>query len=136
MKIIRLFIAVIFIQLLFTGPSVTTLYNEIPDAIINALKEGNSEELAKFFSDNIELALSDKDDIYSKNQAKLIIEDFFTENPPRGFSILHKGGKETSRYAIGNLLTAGGEFRITILLKIKDNKTYINQLRIEKENGE
>lgn len=136
MKIIKLFIPVIFIQLLFAGSSLTTLYNEIPDAIITALKEGNATELAKYFSDNIELALADKDDIYSKNQAKLIIEDFFTENPPKGFNILHKGGKETSRYAIGNLLTPGGEFRITILLKIKDNKTYINQLRIEKENEE
>jgi len=136
MKIMKLFISVIFIQLIFTGANANSLHNDIPDAIITALKEGNAAELAEYFNDNVELALSDKDDIYSKNQAKLIIEDFFAKHPPKGFNILHKGGKESSRYAIGNLLTPNGEFRITILIKIKDNKTYINQLRIEKENGE
>ncbi len=136
MKIMKLFIPVIFIHLLLTGANVNSLYNDIPDAIINALKEGNAAELANYFSDNVELALPDIDDIYSKNQAKLIIEDFFAKHPPKGFNILHKGGKESSRYAIGNLLTPNGEFRITILIKIKDNKTYINQLRIEEENGE
>ncbi len=136
MKIMKLFMPVLLIQFLLTGINANSLYTEIPEAIITAIKEGNAGELAKYFSDNIELALSDKDDIYSRNQAKLIIEDFFTSHPPRGFNILHKGGKETSRYAIGNLLTSHGEYRVTILIKIKDDLTYINQLRIEKENGE
>jgi len=136
MKIMKLVVSLIFLQILFSGSELYSLSNEIPNAIIIAIKEGNASELAKYFSNNIELALSDKDDIYSKNQAKLIIEDFFKKHPPEGFNILHKGGKESSRYAIGNLLTSDGEFRITILVKIKDNFSYINQLRIEKENGE
>ena len=76
------------------------------------------------------------DDIYSKNQAELIIRDFFKKHPPTGFDILHKGGKVSSRYAIGNLSTSNGKFRITILIKIKEDISLINQLRIEKEDGE
>ena len=123
-------------QLLCIGCKSNTLYNDIPDVIINAIKEGNAGELAKYFNNNVELALSDIDDMYSKNQAELIIRDFFKKNPPTGFDILHKGGKETSRYAIGNLTTSNGKFRITILIKIQEDKSLINQLRIEKENGE
>ncbi len=136
MKIIKLIIPLLLIQILFTGFAANTLYNDIPDGIITALKKGNAGELAKYFSDNVELALSDLDDIYSKNQAELIIKDFFSKHPPTGFNILHKGGKESSRYAIGNLSTSNGKFRVTILIKIKENISLINQLRIEKEDGE
>jgi len=136
MKIIKLIIPFLLIQILCFSCASNTLYNNIPDGIIIAIKEGNANELAKYFNDNVELALSDIDDIYSKNQAELIIKDFFKKHPPISFNILHKGGKETSRYAIGNLTTSNGKFRITILIKIKENKSLVNQLRIEKENGE
>jgi hypothetical protein len=136
MKIIKLIIPFLVMQILCAGCRSNILYNDIPDVIITAIKEGNASELAKYFNNNVELALSDIDDMYSKNQAELIIEDFFKNHPPTGFDILHKGGKETSRYAIGNLTTSNGKFRITILIKIQEDKSLINQLRIEKENGE
>ncbi len=136
MKIIKLLIPLLFIQILCFSYASNTLYNDIPDGIIIAIKEGNASELAKYFNNNVELALSDIDDMYSKNQAELIIKDFFKKHPPTSFDILHKGGKETSRYAIGNLTTSTGKFRITILIKIKEDKSLINQLRIEKEDGE
>ncbi len=136
MKIIKLIIPFLFMQIICTGCASGTLYNDIPDGIINAIKAGNASELAKYFNNNIELALSDIDDMYSKNQAELIIKDFFKKHPPTGFNILHKGGKETSRYAIGNLSTSNGKFRVTILIKVKEDISLINQLRIEKEDGE
>lgn len=136
MKIIKLIIPLLLIQILFLGSAPNTLYNDLPDGIITAFKKGNASELAKYFNDNVELALADMDDIYSKNQAELIIRDFFKNHPPTGFDILHKGGKESSRYAIGNLSTSNGKFRITILIKIKEDISLINQLHIEKEDGE
>lgn len=136
MKIIKLTIPLLLTQILFLGFASNTLYNDIPDGIIIAFKKGNASELVKYFNDNVELALSDIDDIYSKNQAELIIKDFFKKHPPTNFNVLHKGGKETSRYAIGNLTTSNGKFRITILIKIKEDISLINQLRIEKEDGE
>jgi hypothetical protein len=138
MKLIKLIIPFLFFPaLLLSCRSNTYNFNDdIPDGIINAIKEGNARELAKYFNNSVELALSDIDDIYSKNQAEMIIQDFFKNHPPQSFSILHKGGKETSRYAIGNLTTSNGKFRVTILIKIKEGTAVINQLRIEKEDGE
>ena len=138
MKLIKLIIPFLFLQaMLLSCKSNTYDYNDdIPDGIITAIKKGNAGELAKYFNNSVELALSDIDDIYSKNQAELIVQDFFTKHPPQSFSILHEGGKESSRYAIGNLSTSNGKFRITILIKIKEGTPVINQLRIEKENGE
>jgi hypothetical protein len=108
---------------------------DIPQAMINALKTGNSSELAKFFNTSIELAIPDQEDIYSSQQAELIVKDFFAKHVPTNFMILHKGGKEGSQYAIGNLTTTTGNFRVTILIKQRDNKPYIHQLRFEEENA-
>ncbi len=114
----------------------TAISGDIPPAIFDALKSGNSMQLSKYFNTSIELAIPGKEDIYSSQQAELILKDFFSKHVPSGFTILHKGGKEGSQFAIGNMITSKGTFRVTLLIKIKDNKYYIHQLRFEQENAE
>jgi len=109
---------------------------DIPQSMIDAFKSGNTTELAKYFNTSIELAILDQEDIYSKQQAELIVKDFFTKHVPTGFTILHKGGKEGSQYAIGSLTTTAGNFRVTLLIKLRDNKPFIHQLRLEEGNAE
>lgn len=104
------------------------------DGITAALKSGSAKELSKFFNVNIDLSVLDKQDIYSKAQAELILKDFFTKNQPSNFTVLHQGGKEGSKYLIGNLTTSGGTFRVTINIKNQDNAQVIHQLRIESGN--
>jgi len=107
--------------------------SEIPEGIINAISSGNSGALAGYFNSSLEVTILDKEDFYSKQQAELIMKDFFTRNKPASFTILHKGGKEGSQYAIGRLVTSGGSYRVTILVKMKENKVLIHQLRFEKD---
>lgn len=119
-------------QVIISSPEVT----DIPPAIIDALKSGNTAKLAQFFNTSIELAIPGQEDIFSSQQAELIIKDFFTKHVPTNFIILHKGGKEGSQYAIGNLTTSTGNYRVTLLIKLKDNKPFIHQLRFEEGNAE
>jgi len=107
---------------------------EIPSDIILALKTGNAKEVANNMNENVEMVILDKEGIYSKTQAEMILKDFFTKNPPRKFSLLHQGGKAESKYGIGDLETSDDTFRVYFLLKRKNEKTLIHQLRIEKEN--
>jgi hypothetical protein len=109
---------------------------DIPQAVTDALRTGNTAVLSGYFNSSIELAILDQEDIYSKQQAELILKDFFAKHVPSGFVILHKGGKEGSQYAIGNLTTSSGNFRVTLLIKQKENKPYIHQLRFEEGNAE
>jgi hypothetical protein len=109
---------------------------DIPKAVIDALRTGNTTQLSGYFNTSIELAILDQEDIYSKQQAELIIKDFFSKHVPSSFVILHKGGKEGSQYAIGNLTTSTGSYRVTLLIKQKDNKPFIHQLRFEEGNAE
>ena len=136
MKLIRLNIFVLFGCILLSGFITSFFPEDIPEGIITAIRTGSASNLAKYFNINVELTIDNNEEIYSKEQAELILKDFFSKNTPSAFDVLHKGGKEGSRYAIGNLTTSNGNFRITILVKIKDSQPYIHQLRIEKENAQ
>ena len=136
MKQIKLFYIIFISGILLSRFAICSPQEDIPGGIIQAIRSGNAANLAKYFNVNVELTLSQGEEIYSKDQAELILKDFFSKHVPNSFDILHKGGKEGSRYAIGNLSTTNGNFRVTILIKLKDSQPYIHQLRIEEENAQ
>jgi len=107
--------------------------DKVPEGIVLSFKAGNAAELSKFFHDNVELIILEKEDVYSRSQAEQIIRKFFSEHPPEDFKIIFKGGKVNSRYAIGSLETPGKTYRVYFLLKKQDGSPYIHQLRIEEE---
>lgn len=111
----------------------TPAKSQIPEEIILNLKEGNAKELSGHFNENVELAVLDNDNVYSKAQAQQIVNNFFASNKPDGFSIIHDGGQEGAKYVIGNLTTNNGTFRVYFLLKNNEGSDYIHQLRIEKQ---
>lgn len=113
--------------------AVPQVFSQIPEEIVLSIQNGNDEMLANYFNQNVELVVQSHDDVYSKSQAKQIVAEFFKVNKPKQFNILHQGGKEGARYAIGSLVTSTGTFRVYFLLKNKDNNSYIHQLRIEKQ---
>lgn len=118
----------LFFCIVLTGAAGT---GGIPEDIAESFNKGHSRNLARHFNSNIELVVLDNEDVYSKSQAELIMREFFSANKPVKFVYLHKGGKEGSRYAIGNLETEKGDFRIYFLLKITIGTPLIHLLRIE-----
>ena len=125
----------LFTVFLFTGMflSVIPVNAQITDEIILSLKSGNAKSLSAFFNQNVELVVQENDNVYSKAQAQLIVNEFFNAHSPQNFSIIHQGGKEGAQYVIGNLETKRGSFRVYFLLKKNDGQDYIHQLRIEKQ---
>jgi hypothetical protein len=108
---------------------------KIPGGISIALKAGNAAELSKYMNSTIELLLLDKEDFYKKNVAETILKDFFAEYHAKDFTIRHQGAKNDAQYAIGNLKTEKGDFRVYFLLKKVDQELLIHQIRIESDNG-
>ena len=107
----------------------------IPGGISIAIRAGNASELAKYMNSTIELLLLDKEDFYKKNVAETILKDFFNEYQTKDFTIRHQGAKNDAQYAIGNLKTEKGDFRVYFLLKRVDQELLIHQIRIEADNG-
>src|SRR5258705_11882140 len=104
MKLVRYFI-ICFAVLVSSGFA----ENDICEEIGSAIRAGDSKQLASYFGNTIDLTIMNREDSYSKTQAELIVRDFFSKNPPKSFSILHKGSsKEGTLYAIGSLATTKG----------------------------
>ena len=103
------------------------------EEIISALKAGNATELAKYFDNTVEITLPDKSNSYSKTQAEVVLRDFFSNNPVKGFEILHKGENGGSQYCIGKLITKNGSYRTTVFMKQKGNTQTLQEIRFQNQ---
>ena len=118
---------------LITYSSVTQEQTKIPAGITVAIKAGNATELAKYMNSTVELLLLDKEDFYKKVVAETILKDFFSQYRTRDFSIRHQRARNDAQYAIGNLVTEKGSFRVYFLLKKVNDELLIHQIRIESD---
>lgn len=104
----------------------------VKDQVVEAMKTGNSRDLAAHFIPNIDLTVKDNADVYSKAQAEQILRKFFNDHPPVDMVIEHSGvSKFGDKYFIGILRTRSGYFRVTFFLKKMDDQLQVKQLRIE-----
>lgn len=131
MKVMKKKIIIPAILFLF---SMNIFASGIPDAIVTAFRTGNAATLSKYINKTIELTVENKEEIYSKAQAEIILKDFFANHHPKDFNILHQADKQSSKYAIGDLQTNSGNYRVTFLLKSVNSQVFIHQLRIENAN--
>lgn len=115
--------------------SVSSFALDVIDDIAGAIRTGNPKSISSYFIENIDLKVIDQEDVYSKQQAEMILKNFFTKHPVKTFSIAHKSvEKNGSQYIIGTLETTNGKFRTYFLVKTTGGKTLIQQFKIENEN--
>jgi hypothetical protein len=105
------------------------------ETISNALNTGDVETLSKYFADNVEISIQDKEQVYSKAKATEVIRSFFDNNKPKGFSQVHRGtSRENSdQYCIGNLSATSGNYRVYLYLKVNGNNLSIAEMRLDKQ---
>ncbi len=132
MKTIKLLV-IASLLITWTGIFCAVSAAVIPPRIFDSMKIGNAAELAKYFNSSVELVILDKEEIYSRQHAEQVVRNFFTNNKPKNFTILHQGGRDGAKYAIGKLETENKSFRIYFLVKDDGGKPLIHQLRIEEE---
>jgi hypothetical protein len=101
------------------------------DDVINALRNGNANELAKYVDNNIELSLPSKTDNYSRQQAVIILQDFFTNNGVKSFEVKHRGDNGGSQFCIGTLVTRSGNYRTTFFMTQKNGKQLVKEIRFQ-----
>lgn len=107
-----------------------TLFLSI-DEVVNAMKNGDAAQIAKHFDNTVEITMPDKSNSYSKNQAEIVLRDFFSTNGVKSFDVIHKGENAGSQYCIGTLVTKNGSFRTTVFMKQKSDKQLLQEIRFE-----
>ena len=108
------------------------------DAIIKdiglAMNAGSSKELVKFCNETVEIKIDGESSNYSKAQAEVILKDFFTKNPAKSFTYIHKGSASNGlTYTIGQYTHENGSFRVVMLIKKIDDSFRIDTLQFIKE---
>lgn len=119
------------ILLLLFGVGAGVSYGQEATQIEQALAAGNTEALAKFFENSVELSLLREENIYARQQATVVLEAFFKKHPPQSFSISHNNSRGDNTFLIGNLqIRGGGAYRVTIFLKGEAKQRKIKRLQI------
>jgi Domain of unknown function (DUF4783) len=123
------FIYSILTVLFLSGSATDVPYSSVE----TAFKTGNAKGLVALGKDKILINVLGNEGVYSKSQATLVLKKFFTKNPAKSFSYVHKGkGSSEGSFAIGKYISGSQEFRVTIHFKKVSGAFKIESLAIEK----
>jgi hypothetical protein len=141
---LKLYTQIFFIALcrkiFFTGLllvySSSSLYSqEFIKNIEKAIKLGKAKDIALYFDKYIDLSFSEKTNTYSKKQAEVIVQKFFTKVEPKDFTKINKGTSYANNtiYYIGTLETSNGQYQVYMFFVIRNATYYLKEIRFEKE---
>ncbi len=103
------------------------------EQVLVALRTGNASELSKYFDTRVDISLPNKSDNYSRNQAEMILKDFFASNEVKNFVVKHKGENNGSQFCIGLLQTRNGNFRTKLYMKKKGDQQVVQEIAFQAE---
>lgn len=91
-------------------------------------------DMEKYFDNFVPITLNGNQAIYSRNQAEVVLRDFFDKNTPRDFNAMENGAPDNnSKFMIGTFDSQNAKFNVYILMKLKDGNYIIQDLRLNKE---
>lgn len=104
------------------------------DKIAELLKQGNAHEVAKYFAANVDMAVLESTNVYSKTQSEIILEKFFKDNKPNAVKIFHRVSSNANyQFGVVILSTDKGKYRVAFTLKESGTEVSLIELRIETE---
>lgn len=106
-------------------------YSGNGDRIANALQSGNTTELASMFNSSIELVTPTASNVYAREQAKIVLDNFFRVNAPVKASLGHETNGSQSAMLIFDLSTKNGNYRVTIVANTTNGGFVINEFKIQ-----
>ncbi|MFY0591563.1 DUF4783 domain-containing protein [Roseivirga sp.] len=108
---------------------------DIMERVEDALKSSSSKELTKHLHSKLEIRLDGERKEYSKNQAEIMLKQFFQQNPATGFEFIHEGDNDSGGilYAIGTYTSSSGKHRVVVRAKKYAKKYKVYRLEFSKE---
>lgn len=104
----------------FYSPDSVMSTDKSIDPIVSAIGSGSSSELARFFDSSISMNVNGQQGDYSKNQAEIVLRDFFKKNQSLGFSLIFQNENPGSLSTyIGEYSSNQGMFKVFI--KVSQN---------------
>ena len=111
--------------------NIAAVGDDIFDDICKSFQSAEVTSYSKYLGNNVELTIDNREVIYSRSQAELILKDFFAKNPPKTIALTHKSSSGGSRsFAIATYTSSNGNtYRVTI---VTNSQSLIQELKFEK----
>lgn len=107
------------------------------DKIAALLQQGQVHELVKQCAASIEIDILADEKVVSRPQAETMLTNFFAENKPVSVKVIHRMDTNPNlHYAVAQLRTSSGNFRISYSIKNTNGNQELTELRIESEKGQ
>lgn len=104
--------------------------------ITASVKHGNAHEVAAMFMTSVDMTINNTENIYSSQQAELVLSDFFKNNHPKNVQQLHRISSSASFHFVVLMVdTSTGTYRLAFSLKNSGGKFMVSELRIESEKS-
>lgn len=108
--------------------------SDINDALMLQLKAGNAKNIARYFATNVTLSILSEDGQYSKFQAEMLLESFFSKNKPGAVKLIQKITNKTNySYYVYQLTSNKNLFRVFVKISSAKSTQAIEEFRVEKQ---
>ena len=131
--------AVFFVFILAVSSNYTLAQGNSISAVkktcIQALKNNKPNDFVATFSNPIDISLPNKENTYSKTQAKVLMKKFLKNNRTKQFKV-KQSGKSTggSEFIIASLTTEKGiKYQIYLLFTLSNGEAFVHLVEFELE---
>jgi hypothetical protein len=112
----------------------SALISDVNDALLLQLKAGNAKNIARYFAPNVTLSILKEDGQYSKFQAEMLLQSFFSKNKPSAAKLIQKITNKTNySYYVYQLTSNKSLFRVFVKISSSKNGDTIEEFRLEKQ---
>lgn len=115
---------------LFSVLSINLFAANEGDRIAHAIQTANTAELASMFNTSIELQTPGSSGVSSREQARIVLDNFFRNNTPVKATLIHETSGTTNGMFVISLQTKTGNYRISVTGTFKSGSFTINEFRI------
>lgn len=125
-------IVVLVVMMLATA---TTQGQDIFGPAKAAIRSGNAEDLGKQLNQSVSVELNGKQATYSKAQSEMVLKDFFRDNPPADFNVVHTGSSQDGalQFAIGKYTSGKNTFSVLIRIRATGKVRLVHDISFVKE---
>lgn len=100
------------------------------ERIANAIQAANTAELSGMFNSSIELVTPASSGVNTREQARVVLDDFFRNNAPVKATLTHETTGTSNSMIVISLVTKSGTFRISVIGAYKNGSFQINEFKI------
>lgn len=131
----KTFTILLFLLSCFITGTTSAQGSKLPvEDVVWAFRNNKIQEITRNFDAYVPVSINNNASNYSRNQAEIVVKDFFEKNPVRDFNVMDTGTPTgNNRSMIATFTSGGSRYTLYLLMKLKDNGYVVREIRISKE---